>query len=213
MKPLITLSIILAAAYVVARPSATPSPVAAPTTPVAPVETSNVSDTPTVDEAEPGVVWFTDRSQALQSARDTGKRLLVRFTAPWCIPCANHASTDPGRQVILKNFVLLKVNVDEQPAWKINGVPVLKAKGIPYEAIYETDMRPVWAGNPLRTSRYVERLRAFGMRSVLRGHPRNPACKCNPCLCGDSCQCGKAQAPVANPLPGRTYRRACRSCR
>ena len=169
MKSLVTITILLAAAYVVARPSATVStfPVATPTTTDAPVEVSTTSETTTVDEAEPVVVWFTDRSTAMQRARDTGKRLLIRFTAPWCAPCHRHASFDQGRKVILRNFVLLKVNVDEQPTWKINGVPVLSAKGIPYEEIHEPTGEKVWGGNPLGTKRYLERLRAFGTRSVL----------------------------------------------
>lgn len=230
MKPLITIAILLAAASMTARPSESTVSAVAPSTPL----TAAVAHERTAPDlhdadAQPGVVWLTDYAVARSIAVGSNKRLLVRFTAPWCVPCARHASLDKEREVILRKFVLLKVNVDQQPGWRLRGVPILKAKGIPYESVYEpSDMRPLWAGNPLRVRNYLDRLRDFSMRSVLRravrqvsngdkmgttGHPGNPLCRCNPCLCGDNCRCGQVAVPVRACETGPDLSRSSRHSR
>ena len=224
MKPLITIAILLAAASMTARPSESTVSAVAPSTPqtavVAHERTAHSARTP---DAEPGVVWHTDYAVARSIAVGSNKRLLVRFTAPWCGPCRTLDALNKDRRGILNKFVLLKVNVDEQPGWKLRGVPILKAKGIPYESVYEADtMRPLWAGNPLLVRGYLDRLRDFSMRSVLKrvrqvsvvkeslttGHPGNPLCRCVDCQCGPGCSCGQPAAitPTAQVPQRRVFR-------
>lgn len=61
--------------------------------------------------------WGTDLNQATQVAKDTNKKIFVYFSSDWCAYCTEMDEvTFQNPQVIEKltqNYVLLKVNVDE----------------------------------------------------------------------------------------------------
>ncbi len=63
--------------------------------------------------------WGTDLNQATQVAKDTNKKIFVYFSSDWCAYCIEMDEvTYQNTQVIEKltqNYVLLKVNVDENP--------------------------------------------------------------------------------------------------
>jgi hypothetical protein len=198
-------------------PAVSPSTVVAPTTPAA-VPHDAVLDTPQprvvstpVAQSVPvqTVSWHEDYVEAYRDAAKQNKRLLVRFSAPWCGPCRNHELLDKDREVILRQFARLKVNVDQQsPAFNYQGA-------IPFEAVYEvsadgTKATPVWTCYPTSTPRYLERLREFGSRSVVRVRKAirrvvatktcaNPLCRCVNCQCGPECSCGTAIGRPDNP--------------
>ena len=64
--------------------------------------------------------WNTDINQAMQEAKSTNKTIFADFYADWCGYCKEMDQgtyTDPQVQAKLnQNYVLLKVNVDENPS-------------------------------------------------------------------------------------------------
>lgn len=101
-----------------------------------------------------GILWHDNYDCARNEAKLHNKRLLVRWTASWCIPCQalyQDRSCDPQ----LAKFVCLLVDIDQHPEWKVTGVPL--------EAIYDsTTMRPVCSGyNPLDLADYASHLEAM----------------------------------------------------
>ena len=174
MKSLVTITILLAAAYVVARPSATVStfPAATPTTTDAPVEVSTTSETTTVDEAEPVVVWSNNYRTAFHRARAERRLLLVRLGFPGCLPCRQLEHTQTQREVVklLGDHVLVRANYSDKP-WPGSTQSFASYMGssrYPFEAVIDpVKNRILWRGTPpIRPSLYHAHLSRFG-RSVI----------------------------------------------
>lgn len=174
MKPVLTIVILLAAAYVVARPSATVStfPAATPTTTDAPVEVSTTSETTTVDEAEPVVVWSNNYRTAFHRARAERRLLLVRLGFPGCLPCRQLEQTQTQREVVklLGDHVLVRANYSDKP-WPGSTQSFASYMGssrYPFEAVIDpVRNRMLWRGSPPVTkAAYVKHIGRFG-RSVL----------------------------------------------
>jgi len=63
------------------------------------------------------ISWIENMDQALVSAEDLGKPLMIDFTATWCPPCKKmEDSTFSNLDVIKKslNFVTVRIDVDKQ---------------------------------------------------------------------------------------------------
>ena len=64
--------------------------------------------------------WLTDLDEAKALATKTGKRIFVDFMASWCGPCkvldAQVLQTDRFKQIAKEKFVLLRIDVDEDPS-------------------------------------------------------------------------------------------------
>lgn len=78
------------------------------------------------------VPWRTDIDKARVESRDTGKPLLLYFTAKWCPPCRQMSRTTWADQKVadaLNSVVPLKIDIDEYKdvaiSYQINAVPTL----------------------------------------------------------------------------------------
>jgi thiol:disulfide interchange protein DsbD len=79
-----------------------------------------------------GLKWHTDLNSALNTAQSTNKMVLVDVYAPWCSWCKEmdkNTYQNPQVQQKLSNYVLLKVNGDENPdfmkKYQIYGYPTV----------------------------------------------------------------------------------------
>ncbi|HET6279695.1 MAG TPA: cytochrome c biogenesis protein CcdA [Polyangia bacterium] len=75
------------------------------------------------------LAWMHDEPAAVASARQTGKPLLVDFSATWCLPCKElevHVFARPEVALAMSDFTLLKIDLtreDDDPA-----LPLIKKK-------------------------------------------------------------------------------------
>jgi thiol:disulfide interchange protein DsbD len=64
------------------------------------------------------LAWLNSESEAIASARATGRPTLVDFTASWCLPCRELEvkvfSQPEVARAMSENFTLLKINLDRE---------------------------------------------------------------------------------------------------
>ena len=77
--------------------------------------------------------WNTDLNAALEEAKKTKKSVFVDFYADWCPYCREldeNTFNDPQvQQKLVQNYLLVKINVDQNPApsskYKVYSLPTL----------------------------------------------------------------------------------------
>ncbi len=83
------------------------------------VAVSSLNNNKPTDNTPP-LQWGTDLNQAMQEAKATNKSIFVDFYADWCAYCKEMDEvtyTDPQvKSKLNQNYVLLKVDVDENPS-------------------------------------------------------------------------------------------------
>lgn len=83
------------------------------------VAVSSLKDNKTADNTH-SLKWGTDLNQSVQESKATNKSIFVDFYADWCAYCREMDEgtyTDPQvKEKLSQNYVLLKVDVDENPS-------------------------------------------------------------------------------------------------
>ncbi len=86
------------------------------------------------------ISWATDPEQALQEAADSGKPVLMQFTASWCVYCKRmEKSTFTSEEVaerINEDFVAVRVDADKHK----DLVKDLEIKGLPAILVVSPDL-------------------------------------------------------------------------
>lgn len=80
-----------------------------------------------------GIIWQKDYQQALLLSKETGKPLLIDFTAVWCKPCQEMEKTFWVRGDVIetmKSFVAVKIDYDKEKPL----VNRFSVRGLPYIA-------------------------------------------------------------------------------
>jgi thiol:disulfide interchange protein len=106
------------------------------------------------------IPWRTDFTKASDEARSSGKPVFLYLTASWCGPCQSLKSTtwaDADVESALRNFVPLKIDIDEHPDLARRYNP----EGVPYFAVLNS------SGDPRKTA--VGALPPAGFLAWLRG--------------------------------------------
>ncbi len=89
------------------------------------------------------LTWHTDPPAALEQAQQTGRLVLIRFTADWCGYCRKMERTtfaDPVMtQAVQEDFVPLVIDVDAYP----DAARKLQIRGLPTMLIVTPDMKIV----------------------------------------------------------------------
>lgn len=80
---------------------------------------SSLNSNKTNTEPTSSLPWDTDINQAMQKAKNTNKNIFVNFHADWCTYCHKMDdevfSSTEIKEKLTKNYVLLKINVDQNP--------------------------------------------------------------------------------------------------
>lgn len=76
--------------------------------------------------------WHTNFDEALALAKEHNKLMLVGFSAVWCGPCQmleRQVYPDPVWQEAAKDFILVKIDVDQQPSvaqrYQVSAMPTI----------------------------------------------------------------------------------------
>lgn len=86
----------------------------------------------TAQESSKGIAWESSMQQAQQTAKRTGKPILVKFHATWCSVCTQLNSktlTKPAVVAESKKWVSVQVDVDKSPdlaeKYGVTGLPTV----------------------------------------------------------------------------------------
>ncbi len=78
------------------------------------------------------IEWIRNYSEGMKLARESGRPVLVDFWSEWCIPCKQmdkEVYTDRGLREAARAFVLIRVDVDNDPATALHfGIKALPMK-------------------------------------------------------------------------------------
>ncbi|MEI7698358.1 MAG: thioredoxin family protein [Planctomycetia bacterium] len=89
------------------------------------------------------ISWSTDIEQSLQDASQSGKPVLMQFTASWCVYCKrmekNTFTNEDVAERIGEDFVAVKVDADEQK----DLIRDLEIKGLPAILIVSPDLQVI----------------------------------------------------------------------
>ena len=113
------------------------------------------------------VKWQTDYAKARESAKRSGRPLLMDFSATWCGPCKEMERTtfsDAEVQKRLARFVCVRIDIDREPAlakqFGVNSIPrvivsdargrrLMDALGYREAADFKTMLASALAGKPV----------------------------------------------------------------
>lgn len=71
------------------------------------------------DKGKPEIAWEKATQEALESASSSGKRVIIDFTAQWCLPCKeldHYTFSDEQAVAVSENFVTLKADLTKSGA-------------------------------------------------------------------------------------------------
>jgi len=107
-------------------------------------------------ESEPSIQWQSDLEQAVASARESKKPLLIQLTASWCGYCEKmHRETYQDKRVIAavnKCFVPVMLDADANP----EVMKLLKVEGLPTTVVVLTETREASSITGFRTAKQLQ---------------------------------------------------------
>ena len=128
-----------------------------------PIYRSMVMNLLDIDPPDDGIEWRTDFAAAAEEASESGKPMLVNFTADWCGPCVAMKRDvwprDGVRETILSGYVPVRMDVDTAEGQQMGAVFGVAA--IPTNLILSPD------GEVLARANYLS---AGGMEELLAEH-------------------------------------------
>jgi len=114
-----------------------------------------------------GIDWLHDEPEALARARDTGKPLIIDFTAEWCMACKELEAftfSDPEVQAELKaRFVSAKIDCTEETEDVKRLFEKYNVRGLPLIVFYDS------RGELLADERVIGFIDKDEMLAILRG--------------------------------------------
>lgn len=158
------------------------------------------------------ISWSTDIEQSLQDASESGKPVLMQFTASWCVYCKrmekNTFTNENVAERIGEDFVAVKVDADEHK----DLIRDLEIKGLPAILIVSPDLQVIHRISGFQTAealmtelnkadRASARPPSKGARLAQNSGVRSPG-KTNPAVPASNKPAASKPAP-AKPAPAK----------